>query len=156
MAVKFTPSVLTNMILIQNPQDKRFVVQMRSKKDWGGITLPGGHVERGESMAQAARREALEETGLLVGALRLCGIAHWCRAQDDARNIVFLYRTSDYSGELLENPEEGDVFWASMEELKEMSLSNMLEPMLEALLRESASEAFGEWVEDFSAPMIVL
>jgi 8-oxo-dGTP diphosphatase len=37
---------------------------------WNGI---GGHVERGESPAQAARREFREETGLELAELRLAG-----------------------------------------------------------------------------------
>jgi 8-oxo-dGTP diphosphatase len=37
---------------------------------WNGI---GGHVERGESPAQAARREFREETGLELTELRLAG-----------------------------------------------------------------------------------
>ena len=153
--VRFTQTVLTNMIMIQNPQDGRVVAQLRTKKDWGGVTLPGGHVEPGESMLEAVRREAFEETGLTVGAVEFCGISHWRRDADDARNIVLMYRTTDYAGELCEDSEEGRVFWVSLEELQAMELSNMLEPMLEVILRGNASEAYGVWVEDFSAPMTV-
>ncbi len=37
---------------------------------WNGI---GGHIERGESAGQAARREFVEETGLTLTDLRLAG-----------------------------------------------------------------------------------
>jgi 8-oxo-dGTP pyrophosphatase MutT (NUDIX family) len=36
--------------------------------------LPGGGVKRGETVEQAARREAAEEVGAQMGALRLLGI----------------------------------------------------------------------------------
>ena len=52
----------------------RLLLQNRVKADWRGYTLPGGHVEKGESFVQAVTREMREETGLTVHAPRLCGI----------------------------------------------------------------------------------
>ena len=53
----------------------RLLLQNRVKADWRGYTLPGGHVEKGESFVQAVTREMREETGLTVHAPRLCGIS---------------------------------------------------------------------------------
>jgi 8-oxo-dGTP diphosphatase len=45
------------------------------KMHWAGkYNGLGGHVERGESVHAAARREIMEEAGLEVSELRLCGV----------------------------------------------------------------------------------
>lgn len=49
-------------ILIFNSRDELLLV--RSHKWRGKYVVPGGHVELGESAAEAARREAKEETSL--------------------------------------------------------------------------------------------
>ena len=42
----------------------RMLLQNCIKRDWRGYTLPGGHVEPGESFVEAVIREMKEETGL--------------------------------------------------------------------------------------------
>ena len=52
----------------------RLLLQNRVKDDWQGYTLPGGHVEPGESFVDAVIREMKEETGLTVLRPRLVGV----------------------------------------------------------------------------------
>lgn len=47
----------------------KFVLIERQKFPFG-LALPGGHVERGERPAAAARRECTEETGLMLHNVR--------------------------------------------------------------------------------------
>ena len=58
-------AVFMNLCMICDG-DGNVLVQDRTKPDWPGITFPGGHVERGESLTDSAVREVYEETGLTV------------------------------------------------------------------------------------------
>jgi 8-oxo-dGTP diphosphatase len=50
------------------------IVLVRRRNPPLGWALPGGFIDRGESAAQAARREAKEETGLDVELTELLGV----------------------------------------------------------------------------------
>ena len=58
-------------IIIENGEG---IVLVRRRNPPLGWALPGGFVDRGESVAQAARREAKEETGLDVELTELLGV----------------------------------------------------------------------------------
>ena len=55
-------------------RDRRGIVLVRRRNPPLGWALPGGFVDPGESVAQAARREAKEETGLDVELTELLGV----------------------------------------------------------------------------------
>lgn len=132
---------LTNMIMIENPENGDVVVQRRVKY-WTGITFPGGHVEKGESYVHSVIREAKEETGLDIRNPKLCGAVHWCHKDTDARYFVLLFKTNEYSGSLLDKTEEGEVFWTSKESLSSFDLSPNFSEYLKVFLSDK-SEAFG-------------
>lgn len=63
---------LTNMCMICDGD--KILVQDKIGDVWGGVTFPGGHVEKGESFTDAVIREVFEETGLTIRSPQLCGI----------------------------------------------------------------------------------
>jgi len=59
--------------------------------------IPGGFVEYGETVEQAAQREAEEETGLEVGNLRLVGV-YSDPARDPRGHVVSIAFSADELG----------------------------------------------------------
>lgn len=83
-------------------------VLLIQRSDIGGWAFPGGFIDPGESVAQAAIRETWEETGLEVELVRLLGIysrPRWRRA--GVHNFAFIARP--VSGVLRTSPETADV-----------------------------------------------
>ncbi len=144
---------LTNMVMIEDKNTGRVLVQERVKS-WTGISFPGGHVEPGESFVDSAVREIKEETGLDIRNLKHCGVIHWAHNRNFNRYIVFLYKTSDFSGKLLPETEEGRVFWVDPEELKSMELSSNFANYIPMFINGDFNEAYGSWNED--DPQILL
>ena len=145
---------LTNMVMVYDDYG-RALVQERVKS-WRGISFPGGHVEPHESFLDSAIREVKEETGLTVRNLKSCGVIHWLNTDTGDRYLVFLYKTNQFSGELLPETEEGRVFWMEHDELLQVHSENDFHKYLPMFLQDEYSEAFGPWNADNTPDMIYL
>ena len=126
---------LTVLCLIH--QGDRYLLQDRVKADWRGFTLPGGHVEPGESVVDAVIREMKEETGLTVLAPKLCGVKQF--PIENGRYIVFLFRTEKFVGEVVSS-EEGAMRWVSRHELGRVHTVKDLETLIDVMLRDDLTE----------------
>lgn len=132
-------AIFTNLCWIENSQGD-ILVENRKKTDWPGITLPGGHVEFGESFVKACEREVLEETGLKVTGLKLKGVKQFLTAEN-VRYVVFLYKTHSFSGQL-QSSCEGEVFWVAKEKLAEMTLAPDILEVMQVMEDDTLSEFF--------------
>ncbi|OUP84668.1 DNA mismatch repair protein MutT [Lachnoclostridium sp. An169] len=138
---------LTNMCMIYNDKGQ-VLVQDRVDAKWGGLTFPGGHVEKGESFVDSVIREVYEETGLTIRSPRICGTKDWER-EDGSRYLVLLYKTDQFSGNLRAS-EEGDVRWMTLEEMKHGNLAEDMLDLLKVFTEDDVSEFHyvrenGEW-----------
>lgn len=139
----------TNMCMLYDDEGN-VLVQERREPHWPGIAFPGGHVEKGEPFTDAVIREVLEETGLTVSALQMCGIRD--SVQDDGtRQVIFLYKTNRFEGELTSS-DEGRVWWVPLSELPRLPLADTMETLLKVFCGDAVREQFyykenGEWRE---------
>lgn len=131
---------LTVLCLIR--RDNEYLLQDRIKKDWRGFTLPGGHVEPGESIVDAVIREMQEETGLTVDNPKLCGVKQFPISGENGesgRYLVFLFVADKFSGEVISSA-EGAMYWVKKEDLGKVNLVNDFKELLEVMLDENLSE----------------
>lgn len=96
------------------------VLDKVKKYGWEGLTFPGGHVEKVESITESVIREAKEETNLDIENIKYVGMISWYDIDNDDRIIGFLYETDDFSGELVKENIEGTLEFIDYEELKNM------------------------------------
>lgn len=113
---------LTIMCMVYN-DDGSFLVENRVKKDWPGLTFPGGHVEDDELIVDAVIREMKEETGLELSNLEPRGYIEWNEFGDDIRHLAMLFRTKTYKGKLTSS-KEGNIFFIKEDEIEKYALSN--------------------------------
>ncbi len=90
-------------------QDRLLMLMRTDNKMWG---VPGGGIELGEKVEEAARRETREETGFEIGEMSLFGVFSGDELYykypngDEVHNISIIYLTRDLHGEMKINPEE--------------------------------------------------
>ncbi len=116
---------------------EKLLLQNRVKKDWAGYTLPGGHVEPGESVVEAVIREMREETGLTVQKPRLCGIKQF--PGKEGRYLVFLFRSDSFTGEL-QSSSEGKMEWIRRDRLDEYKTVADFRELLQVMEAEELTE----------------
>ena len=92
-----TPLLAADTIIHLRQDGEQRIILIRRKNPPLGWALPGGFVDVGETIAAAARREALEETSCRVRLLSLLGC--YSNPDRDSRghtvSLVYVASTSD-------------------------------------------------------------
>ncbi|GGN31839.1 NUDIX domain-containing protein [Deinococcus daejeonensis] len=101
---------------------------------WG---LPGGGVERGEGLPEAAAREVWEEMGLTLDPARLSLLGVRRYEVDGAQGTDFLFRAPDWVGQPQPLHKTSEVAWFALGDLPPDTLP-WIAPLLDAHLRRGA------------------
>jgi mutator protein MutT len=103
------------LVIVKN---ERVLLERRKKDrkvDPGKIAIPGGHVENGESLEQACKRELEEELGLECNDFRyVVSIPHDSTSE---KQIVHYYSCENWKG-VPKSREAESTFWISIKNLK--------------------------------------
>lgn len=108
----------------------RILLQNRTKNDWQKYTLPGGHVEPGESFVDAVIREVKEETGLDIKNPRLAGVKQF--PIEGGRYVVLLFKANEYSGTVVSS-DEGQMEWVDSNHLSEIHTVEDFEDLIRVI-----------------------
>lgn len=129
MDKKYQKCILTNMVMIY--KDEKILVINRKKSDWPGLSFPGGHVEKDESIEESVYREIKEETGLTLNSVKLCAIKEW-KWEENNRYLGFLYKSNDFNGNI-HSSKEGEIFWINKKDINKYPLSDDFEELFELI-----------------------
>jgi 8-oxo-dGTP diphosphatase len=108
-------------------RDGRVLVARRSKPPLKGVwSLPGGHVELGETLRDAACRELCEETGIQADLTTIVDVAEVIRRngnQVTAHYAIVCFTGRWRGGEAHAGDDAEAVRWATPEELEALTMT---------------------------------
>jgi len=131
------PSIGVSIAVFRNG---RVLLATRTKPPFqGAYSLPGGHVEAGETLEQAALRELREEVDIaarIIGFNRHIETIRWENAGELGHHYVIASFVGVWlSGEAKPGPEAGAILWATPEELRSLPTT----PELATIVADAAA-----------------
>ena len=123
-------------------RDGRVLLVRRGREPGRGMwALPGGMVDLGETMRQAAAREALEETGLRVEVGDVYWVADAVVRDQDGRvryhNAIVDFLATAPEGEPACADDAMDVRWVGPDDVQALALTPSMWPLMEKLFGRS-------------------
>ncbi len=125
-------------LFVFDEQDRLLLLKRRDNECWGP---PGGAVEPGEVVEEAAKREALEETGLELEELSLFGVFSGADQfyrypnGDEVHNVTITYISRAQGGQVRISPEHTDWKYFPLAEIPS-EISPPIIPILKKLLAD--------------------
>lgn len=128
------------LVFVYHGEDVLLIKGARDKRLWANLYNGlGGHVEAGEELSHAARREVWEEAGLEVRDLRLRGAVH---IDVGVSPGILFFVFSAWSDTRETRPStEGSLHWAPLDELASYDLVEDVPVLLQRLADDGGDPA---------------
>jgi len=114
------PAVIIGCCNLIGDSGRYLLVRESKPSAWSRYNLPAGKPERGESLVQAAVREAAEESGLQVEVDHLVGIYNCPQTSEGFGVVNFVFRSRVVGGDLRTSAAHPEVGYFSTEEINRM------------------------------------
>ncbi|MDZ7673070.1 MAG: NUDIX domain-containing protein [Halanaerobiales bacterium] len=127
--------------VILNSNNK--VLICKSNKWNQKYVIPGGHIEAGEKMEEALRREVREETGLEIYNIKLLGISEsiYSKSFKNQKHFIFIdFLCHSDSIEVELNDEAQAYEWINLDEIEDYDLEEFTAALLKELREGNKSE----------------
>lgn len=144
-----TPVVAVGVLLLDRSggRERVLLIKRGHPPHVGRWTVPGGGVEVGETLEEAAARELLEETGLACRLGPIVEVLDRIVREADGRveyhYVILDLLGEDPSGELRAGSDCDDARWVPIEELGAYDLTDGLTPVIARALRMRDDAAAG-------------
>ena len=124
---KYPDHPIATSLAIVFKGEEILLIKRSKEPSLGKWSLPGGRIDLGETVMEAAKRETLEETQIKIDAKKVIDIADGIVRDDNGRvrfhyiaHYVFsLYR----SGEAIASSDAADTKWATREQIDELDMN---------------------------------
>ena len=133
-----TPKHIVSAATVVINERQEILLLKGPKRGW---EMPGGQVEEGESLKEAAIRETMEETGIEVEILTFCGIFQ--NVQRSICNTLFMAKP--VGGKLTTSSESLEVGFFPLEEGLEMVNWSNFRQRIEYCLNEACHPFYIEF-----------
>lgn len=99
----------------------------------------GGHIEPGEDVLTSARRELMEETGLSIDSLFLCGTVV-VDVETDTGILLFVFK-GESASDAIQSSSEGTAEWVRVDGWSDLPLTEDLPVLLPKVLKFKPGQA---------------
>jgi len=115
------PKVAVVAVVIQS--GRVLLIKRLNEPRQGLWSLPGGFMDAGEDPAEAASRECLEETGLIIRVTRLIDVVSG-RVHPRGADLLLAYRAEALSGEIIPGDDAGEAAFFAFDSLPPLAFES--------------------------------